>query len=144
MHKNLLNWEGGIFKSSEETIKGGKNFSKVISPGSVIGLHGDLGSGKTTFVKGLLNGFGFKGNVTSPTFTLVNQYDLESTLYHIDCYREPNLNSWIKLGINDYINSDSIVIIEWYQYIESILPNDIIKIEFKVVNFNSREIVIKK
>tara|TARA_B100000214_G_C23910894_1_gene601237 strand:+ start:692 stop:1126 length:435 start_codon:yes stop_codon:yes gene_type:complete len=137
-------WDGGIFESCDETIQGGKSFSDIVFPGTVIGLGGGLGAGKTTFVKGLLEGLGYTGNVTSPTFTLVNQYNLDSTIYHIDCYRETDLESWIKLGINEYINSDSIVIIEWYGYIESILPIDMIKIDFKMLSQNSREIVIRK
>jgi len=144
MNKNKISWEGGIFKSCEETIQGGRDFSESIFPGSVIGLRGELGAGKTTFVKGLLEGLGYGGNVTSPTFTLVNQYDLVSTIYHIDCYRETELKNWIKLGINEYINLDSIVIIEWYSYIESILPRNMIKIDFKMISYNSREIVVKK
>jgi len=144
MHNSEQYWIGGIFKSSNETIGAGEDFSKILLPGSVIGLNGDLGAGKTTFVKGLLKGLGYKGNVTSPTFTLVNQYDLNATIYHIDCYREPDLQSWIKLGLNDYINSNSIVIIEWYRFIEKILPKDMIKVDFNMINDTSREIVIKR
>jgi len=144
MNKNQISWKGGIFKSSDETIQGGRDFSQSIFPGSVVGLNGDLGAGKTTFVKGLLEGLGYTGNITSPTFTLVNQYDLGSTIYHIDCYRETEMKSWIKLGINEYINPDSIVLIEWYSYIESLLPRDMIKIDFKMISYNSREIIVKK
>ena len=144
MNKNQISWKGGIFKSSDETIQGGRDFSQSIFPGSVVGLNGDLGVGKTTFVKGLLEGLGYTGNITSPTFTLVNQYDLGSTIYHIDCYRETDMKNWIKLGINEYINPDSIVIIEWYSYIESLLPRDMIKIDFKMISYNSREIIVKK
>ena len=144
MSNYCISWDGGIFKSCDETIQGGKSFSNIVFPGNVIGLSGDLGAGKTTFVKGLLAGLGYTGNVTSPTFTLVNQYNLDSTIYHIDCYRETNLESWVKLGINEYINSDSIVIIEWYGYIESILPSDMIKIDFKMLSQNSRQIVVRK
>ena len=144
MNKNQISWEGGVFKSSDETIQGGRDFSQSIFPGSVVGLNGELGAGKTTFAKGLLEGLGYTGNITSPTFTLVNQYDLGSTIYHIDCYRETEMKSWIKLGINEYINPDSIVIIEWYSYIESLLPRDMIKIDFKMISYNSREIIVKK
>ena len=138
----IAHWIGGISNSPDMTSQLGSSLAMSVKAGNVFGLDGDLGAGKTTFVKGFLNGLGCRINVTSPTFTLVNQYDTEPVVYHIDCYRETNPVNWIKLGINDYIHEDSIVLIEWYKYIEKILPLDMIKINFDMVDYNTRKIYL--
>ena len=131
-----------ITNSFLETEKLGQEFSKMIQLGDIILLYGDLGSGKTTFVKGLLKGFKFIGNVTSPTFSLINEYDANIKIIHIDCYREKNLKRWINLGIEDYFNDSNIVIIEWPEILEDIVPNNVIKIKMEHINENIREICL--
>ena len=88
-----------------------KSFSGKLKLGDIVLLYGQLGSGKTTFVKGVLKGFNFKDEVTSPTFSLINEYDASKKIIHIDCYREKNIDRWINIGIIDYFNSENIVLI---------------------------------
>ena len=83
-----------ITKNNLETEQVGYNFSKKISKGDIITLNGNLGSGKTTFVKGVLKGLNYQYEVTSPTYTLINEYNADYNIIHIDCYREKNVNRW--------------------------------------------------
>ena len=82
-----------ISSDAQATVDLGKNFSKELKPGDVIGLNGNLGSGKTTFIKGILEGLNYKDNVTSPTFTLINEYDANYKVLHVDFYRDKNWTS---------------------------------------------------
>ena len=117
-----------------DTQKLGEKFAKNINSGDIILLYGELGSGKTTFIKGILKGMKFSGEVTSPTFSLINEYDAIEKVIHIDCYREENLDRWINLGIEDYFNESNIVIIEWPEILETIIPDKSLKIELLELN----------
>jgi len=129
-----------ITKNNLETEQVGYNFSKKISKGDIITLNGNLGSGKTTFVKGVLKGLNYQYEVTSPTYTLINEYNADYNIIHIDCYREKNVNRWLNIGLVDYFLGDNILFIEWPENIKSILPKDINDIFFKVVSLNERSI----
>ena len=133
-HKNTL--------SSDETITFAKSVSHLFKPGNVYGFKGEMASGKTTFIKGLLIGMGYKEMVNSPTFTLINEYELNKKVIHIDCYRESDEDRWIKLGIMEYFTSNSIVLIEWPEIIHRILPKNTKYIHFRTLNENSREILL--
>ena len=136
-------WTGAITTDVEETIKLGEQFADFIEKGDVFGFEGELASGKTTFIKGILKGLNFNKSVTSPTFTLVNEYDAKFPVIHIDCYREDELERWIKLGLNDYFSDENIVIIEWADKIHSLLPNDYIQIGFTHRGQDKREITLQ-
>ena len=131
-----------ITNSDAETQQVGKIFSQKINSGEVILLFGDLGAGKTTFVKGFLEGLKFKGDVSSPTFSLVNEYNALINVIHIDCYREKNIKRWINIGFEDYFNEKNIVIIEWPEIIMDLIPKKIIKVNIKHINSTTREIII--
>ena len=136
-------WRGSVTQDPQETIQLGEGFATYIEEGDVFAFVGDLASGKTTFIKGILKGLNYNSSVTSPTFTLVNEYDAKYPVIHIDCYREEELERWIKLGMNDYMNEDNIVIIEWADKMLSILPSNTIQFQFNHQNINSREITLK-
>lgn len=138
----IAGWDGGKTNSPEESIQLGVNLASCIELGDVISLNGELAAGKTTFMKGVLQGLGFKGEVTSPTFTLVNEYDSNPKVIHIDCYRESNLNRWINLGIHEYLESESIIFIEWAELIKPLLPKKIIEISFSHSGENNRKIIL--
>ena len=129
-----------ISKKEKETFNLGIDISNDISNGDVIGLIGNLASGKTTFVKGILKGLKYKHDVTSPTFSLINEYDANYEVIHIDCYREKNIERWINLGINDYFNGSSIVIVEWPEILEKIIEKEVIKVKINHLDENKREI----
>ena len=135
-------WRGSVTQDPQETIQLGENFSTFIEEGDVFAFVGDLASGKTTFIKGILKGLNYNSSVTSPTFTLVNEYDAKYSVIHIYCYREDNLERWIKLGMNDYMDDRNVVIIECANKMESLLPLDTIEIQFSHKSITSREIIL--
>ena len=135
-------WKGSVTQDPQETIKLGKNLATFIERGDIFAFVGQLASGKTTFIKGILQGLNFDKPVTSPTFTLVNEYDAKYPVIHIDCYREDELKRWIKLGMNDYMNEENVVIIEWGDKMKSILPVNTIQIQFSHKSITSREIIL--
>ena len=136
-------WEGRVTSSAEETIKLGKSLSKFIEAGDIMTLDGNLAAGKTTFVKGILSGLNFKREVTSPTFTLINEYEAKHRVIHMDCYRENNLQRWVNLGIQDYFYSDDVKIIEWPEIISALIPEDHISITLTSISEFERKIYIK-
>ena len=131
-----------ISYSPKNTELIGISFSKQINSGDIIAINGTLGAGKTTFIKGVLQGLGYKGNVSSPTYTLINEYDSIYKVIHIDCYRENSINRWMDIGIIDYLNAENVVIIEWAEYIDSILPENTISIDISHVSELKRKIQI--
>ena len=136
-------WRGRITQDPQETIQLGKYFANFVEKGDVFAFVGDLASGKTTFIKGILKGLNFDKPVTSPTFTLVNEYDAKYPVIHIDCYREDELERWIKLGMNDYMDEKNIVIIEWADKMKALLPKNTIQIKFSHKSITSREITLR-
>ena len=135
-------WVGGITNYAEATVNSGEQFAGFIEKGDVFAFIGELASGKTTFIKGVLKGLEYKKSVTSPTFTLVNEYDAKFPVIHIDCYREDELERWIKLGMNDYLSEENVVIIEWADKMQSLLPDNTIQVHFSHNSINSREIML--
>ena len=136
----IIGWKGNETVNAQGTVQLGEDLSRYIEKGDVLALVGELASGKTTFIKGMLRGLKYTKPVTSPTFTLINEYDAMYPVVHIDCYREENLARWIKVGLYDYTNAENIVIIEWADKILSLLPNDYIQINFVHKGLDKREI----
>ena len=113
----------------------------------IIGLKGDLGGGKTTFLQGFAKGLGIKENVLSPTFMIFRKYILSSPLknfYHFDCYRIQDPQDLLALGFKEIVSdSRNIIAIEWVERVYKMLPQDIIMLEFEFVDENTRKISIK-
>ena len=134
----------GISNSLNETMQFGKQLANVIEPGDVFKLEGELGAGKTTFIKGVVKALGYKGIVSSPTFTLINEYNVNPKIIHIDCYREQNIDRWFFLGINDYFDDNSIIFIEWPEILETIIPlNKSYNIRIKSIGNSKRDIRLR-
>lgn len=138
-------------KNSDETFRLGERLAPELSKGDerhgvVIGLSGELGSGKTTFVQGFAKGLGLSSRITSPTFILMRSYELNGkSLYHVDLYRlEGKIKNQLdELGLPSVWKlPDHIVLIEWADKIRDVLPDDMIWIEFKHTGDNKREIRI--
>ena len=132
-----------ISENENATIQLGVMFSKQLKQGDVIGFNGDLGTGKTTFIKGVLLGLNYKEIVTSPTFTLINEYDAIYKILHIDFYREKNIQRWKNIGFEEIINNDNIVLIEWSNLIPELLPKKINILNFTHIEKNKRKISIQ-
>jgi len=132
-------------KNYLDTENLGIEFSKTISKGSIITLEGDLGSGKTTFVKGVLKGLNYNEEVTSPTYTLINEYDAEYKIIHIDCFREKSIDRWLNIGLIDYFTKENILFIEWPNNIKNLLfSHQIINLSFEIKGLDERLISMKK
>lgn len=123
-----------ITRSEKDTINFAKNFAKDLKSGDIIVLSGELGSGKTKFVQGILEYFGLENEISSPTFTIVNEYNSEKmNIYHFDVYRLEDSDEFYAMGGDEYF-SNGICLIEWGEMIEDILPKPYTKITFKKSN----------
>lgn len=112
-----------VTQSEEETIAAAERFSQALLDGDVVALRGDLGSGKTQFAKGICRGLGIREHVTSPTFTIVNEYTGgKFPVYHFDFYRLRSLNELHEIGYEEYINDEGVCLLEWADMIEEKLP----------------------
>lgn len=119
-----------ITKNENETIKLGAEIASSLKIGDVIALYGDLGSGKTRIVKGVCQGLDVKQMVNSPTFIIVNEYSSQKfhNIYHFDLYRMRSEDEVLGMGFEDYMNSGGIVLIEWPEHVERLLPVNTIRI----------------
>lgn len=130
-----------ISTSAEQTVRLGVRLGQLLRPEDVIGLVGDLGAGKTAMARGIGRGWGAALRVTSPTFTLVNQYPRMSDghiLYHVDCYRLQSEGDVITAGLEDVLISDGAVMIEWPERIEPWLPEDRLTIQLRYLSETRR------
>ena len=127
----------------EETYRIGERLGSKLRSGDVVAYFGGMGMGKTTFTHGLATGLGInEKDVSSPTFALVHEYrGKENTLYHFDMYRIESWGDLYSTGFFDYIGN-GILVIEWSENIEGVLPNDAIRITIKPLSENEREITI--
>jgi len=134
-----------IFQSSSEqdTERIASEFAKSLKRGDVVALFGDLGAGKTAFVRGVAAQFGVDSDrISSPTFTLVNEYGGEIPIYHFDVYRLENAALTEFDWLDEYLFGEGICLVEWAEYILPILPKDYIRVEIERLNENEREITI--
>ncbi len=111
-----------IVTSVEETYKIGELIGSLVNSGDIICLIGDLGTGKTHLTKGIAKGLGVEDHITSPTFTIVNEYIGRLKLYHFDVYRVSDPEEIAAIGFDEYIFSDAVSIIEWANYIQELIP----------------------
>ena len=132
-----------ISNSLEETISFGKKIGEILRPGDIIALSGELGSGKTWFTKGIALGLGIPSEaVTSPSFTLVNEYEGKFKFFHIDAYRLKDKSDFLSAGLDEYFYKDGIAVMEWADRWPEILPENTIKIRLDIVNEKRRKITI--
>ena len=133
------------FKSSsvKETIEFGRKFAEELKAGDVVCLEGDLGAGKTHFVKGIASGFGIdQEKVNSPTVTLINEYYAEIPIFHFDCYRLKTIQEALEIGIEEYLYGEGVSVIEWPSKIKELIPENAIQIEIKHTGTSERSILI--
>lgn len=115
-------------KNERETEELGKKLAKYVRPGMVLALYGGLGAGKTALVRGLATGMGLKARVTSPTFTIVNEYRGEVPLYHFDMYRLSGSGELFEIGWEDYLAGGGVLAVEWSENVEDAFENNVVRI----------------
>ena len=133
-----------ISRSPEDTLLLGRIIGEDLASGDVIALVGELGTGKTTITQGIARGLGVseKYYITSPTFTLINEYPGEVTLYHLDVYRLAGPDDLSDMGYEEYFFGDGVAVIEWAEKIKDILPDDALNIVLSYREGSEREIEI--
>lgn len=136
-------------KNEMETMDFAANFAQSLKGGEILALSGDLGSGKTTFTKGLAEALKVEETITSPTFVVLKNYpakiqDRKIVFVHVDAYRAETIEDIKSVGIEDYLGqADVVMVVEWAEKIIDILPKDIIKIGFETIDEKTREIRIE-
>ncbi|MGD0279194.1 MAG: tRNA (adenosine(37)-N6)-threonylcarbamoyltransferase complex ATPase subunit type 1 TsaE [Smithella sp.] len=134
-----------ISASAKQTCETARLIGEKLREGDVLALSGELGSGKTCFTGGLARGLGVdeKYRITSPTFTLINEYPARYNLYHFDVYRLKDYSEFEDLGYEEYFSGKGIVVIEWAEKIAQLLPPDALCINFEYLDENKRRIMIQ-
>ncbi len=146
-----------ISRSEEETLKAGEKFGRQLDAGSLVALYGDLGAGKTQFVKGVCRAFNVEEVVNSPTFTIVNEYhgtmpvpatvppaEESVPVFHIDLYRMNNLNDIMSIGFDEYLEQGGVCLVEWAEKLQDIIPERRYDVKMSVVDDTTREIAISR
>lgn len=134
-----------ISNSPQETEEIAQELAKELTGGEVIAFTGNLGMGKTCFTRGLAKGLGFKGEVTSPTFALVNEYrGGRLDVFHFDMYRVGSWDDLYSTGYFEYLDEGGVVVIEWSENIASALDNQTIYINIEVTGESSRRITVSR
>jgi len=133
-----------ISNNPAETEAIGQRFAKDVNAGSILALKGELGSGKTQFVKGLVAGLGSGAAVTSPTFTILHEYSSgRFPVYHFDFFRLEDRQSVARLGLDDYFFGDGVSVIEWADRFPEFIPGQARWILFEIKSENTRAITLK-
>lgn len=138
--------------NTEETQRLAEDFGKKLTPGDIVLLYGDLGSGKTTFVQGLAKGLGIKQRIISPTFIIIRSYEINPPsggqnlkyFYHIDLYRMESEKDIESVGLNEILqNKDAIIAIEWAEKLGEYIPKNVSRVYFEHLGEEKRKITIK-
>lgn len=133
-----------ITESVEETSRIGELLGRLLDIGNIICLSGDLGAGKTAFTKGIARGLGVEDYVTSPTYTIINEYQGRLPLYHFDVYRLNDVEEMYELGYEEYFFGDGVVVLEWADIVRDIIPME--RLWITILNSgedDSREIIME-
>jgi len=129
-------------KNESETEKAGADFARELPPGSVVAFFGDLGAGKTAFVRGMARGMGIEARVNSPTFTIVNEYIGERELFHFDMYRLGSADELFDIGWEDYLSRGGVCAVEWSENVSEAFEGDEIVVKIEKLSDTERKISI--
>ncbi len=129
-----------ITKSSEEMKNLGKEVGKLAKSGDLLAFYGELGAGKTCFIQGISRGLEVKDYVTSPSFTIVNEYQGKIPVYHFDLFRLDNTEEIFELGYEEYLYGEGLTVIEWAEKVEHFLPKEHLKIYIEFEDRGRRKI----
>jgi len=128
--------------SEKETVFEGEKLGRTLKPGCVVALYGELGAGKTAFSRGIAEGLGIGASVTSPTFTIVNEYPGEIPLFHFDMYRLGSEAELFDIGWDDYLDRNGVCVVEWSEKVSAAFDAETIKVKIINTGENSRRIEI--
>jgi len=128
--------------SEKETIHEGEKLGKSLASGAVVALFGNLGAGKTAFIRGLAHGLGISADVTSPTFTIVNEYQGEIPLFHFDMYRLNDESELFLLGWDDYLDRGGVCAVEWSERVPNAFAPDTIEVKLTNLGNDRRQLEI--
>ena len=132
-----------ITKSEKETDELGAQIARELPDGSVVAFYGELGSGKTAFVRGMARGMGIDALVNSPTFTIVNEYVGARSLFHFDMYRLGSADELYDIGWEDYLSRNGVCAVEWSENVEDAFEGDEVVITFRKLDDTTREITVE-
>lgn len=132
-----------ITSSPADTMSFGSRLAELIEIPSLILLKGELGTGKTLITKGAVSALGYQGEVTSPTFNLVQEYQGEVEIIHMDLYRLDKTEELLEIGFEDYLNRNAVIFIEWPELAFPLLPADFIFINIEKISADKREITVR-
>ena len=127
----------------EETEKAGEALAKALYPGAVVALYGDLGAGKTAFVRGMARGLGSTDRVTSPTFTIVNEYGGKLELFHFDMYRLKSSDELFDIGWEDYLARGGVCVVEWSENVSDAFDGTEVKVTIDKLSDADRKITVE-
>ena len=129
---------------AEETERAGEALGHSLRPGDVVALTGELGAGKTCFVRGVARGLGVATGATSPTFVLINEYRGRVPVHHVDAYRTTTLEELMDLGLAELFDGDGVTLVEWAEKLRPLLPARAIEVHITGVGDEPREITIRR
>ena len=133
--------------SREESEQFGEALARALPPGSVVAMYGTLGAGKTVIARGFARGLGISEAVSSPTYTIVQEYDIPGSdrrFYHLDLYRIADEQAALGFGVDEFLSDpDAWTLLEWPVRIAGILPPEVIKLHIEVIDENSRQITLE-
>lgn len=132
-----------LLETAAATRQVGARLGRILEPGDILGLDGPLGAGKTCFMSGLARGLKVSGAVTSPTFTLVNQYAGRLPLFHADLYRLASEEELAELGLWELAEAGGVLAIEWLARFPDALPDDRLRLEFSILPVRGRRLTIR-
>ena len=132
-----------ITKSETETQQAGAELVKTLAPGSVVAMYGDLGAGKTAFVRGMTRGLGIDFPVSSPTFNVVNEYPGKVPMFHFDMYRLGSADELFDIGWDDYLERGGICAVEWSENVEEAFESGTVKVTITKLGDSEREITVE-
>ena len=132
-----------LSNSERETELAGKQLARRLRPGAVVALYGDLGMGKTAFVRGMAEGLGLAARVNSPTFTIVNEYDGAVPLFHFDMYRLSSADELFEIGWEDYLDRGGVCAVEWSENVPGAFPEDTVFVTISRLGDTRRRIEIR-
>ena len=130
-------------ESADQTEQLGIRLGRQARPGMVIVLEGPLGSGKTTFTKGIAKGLNIRETVTSPSFTIIAEYEGSMPLVHVDLYRTGSDEELELLGLGEKLSGSAVCVIEWGEKAESFVPNESIRVSFEILEDGGRKIMLR-